>query len=81
MLTGNTRYRKTLFGKMVLQVQERLSHAARRRAKLRMTTGSVYLWRDAKEEDLKELNLTNYQSESEVFEIRPLHERKLHVVK
>jgi hypothetical protein len=53
MLTGKLRYRKTWLGKIVLQVEERMSHAARRRAKL----SSMYHWRDARAEDLESMQV------------------------
>jgi hypothetical protein len=63
-LTGKFRYRKTFFGKLILQVEERLSFTARRR--VAMSTGCAYRWRDATTGDLDELYQSQlFQSEVE----------------
>lgn len=51
MLTGNIRYRKSLFGKILVQVEERTRHCNDLNGSGYFDEYDVVAWRDAKETD------------------------------
>lgn len=53
MLTGKTRYRTTIFGRMVLQVQEKFHHMKDLNGSGYYDEYDSYTWRDAKLKDFQ----------------------------